>query len=156
MNAGVFGRVLASVCLVLCALGAGCASGKKPAQWIDGTLEAPSDRILWEVTLISLQKTGFPIGSGLEPGKLLAVSGWHNSLAPFKGDGFRERAHVQYLSQGGRRYGVKVRVEREVNEDITHPLDLSYAEWESAPDNVTRAQIVLGYIKALLGPAKEK
>lgn len=143
---------IACVVLVVGLFCAGCASGKKPAQWVDATLEAPSDRILWDVTVVSLQKTGFPIGTGLEPGKLIAVSGWHNSLAPFKGDGFRERVHVVYTPQGERKYAVKVRVERETNEDITHPLDLSYAEWESAPDNVTRAQIVLGYVKALLAP----
>ncbi|MDZ4773112.1 MAG: hypothetical protein SGI72_08245 [Planctomycetota bacterium] len=139
--------------LILCfalALVSACVSGKKPAQWIDATLTAPSDSILWDVTRLSLQKTGFPLGTGLERGKLLAVSGWHTSLAPFKGDGFRERAHIEYVPQGDRKYGVKVRVEREINQDITHPLDLSYAEWESDRDNVTRAQIVLGYVRAML------
>ncbi len=147
-------RRVVSCCLFV--LLAACATSRQPAKWIETTIEAPSDSILWDVTRLSLQKTGFPIGTGLERGKMLAVSGWHTSLAPFKSDGFRERAHIEYAPQGSRRYGVKVRVEREVNEDITHPLDLSYAKWESAPDNVTRAQIVLGYIKATLGPAAPK
>lgn len=138
-------------CLVLVFL-ASCLTSQKPAVWIDATLEAPSDTILWDVTRLSLEKTGFPIGTGLDRGKLIAVSGWHTSLAPFKSDGFRERAHIQYTPTGGRTYAVKVRVERETNEDITHPLDLSYADWKSQADNVTRAQIVLGYIKATLGP----
>jgi hypothetical protein len=142
-------------CLMLVPLFA-CASAPQPAQWIDATLEAPSDTILWDVTRLSLEKTGFPIGTGLERGKLVAVSGWQTSLAPFKSDGFRERAHIHYTSTGGRKYAVQVRVERETNEDITHPLDLSYADWKSAPDNVTRAQIVLGYIKATLGPELTK
>lgn len=141
---------------IVLALCAGCASGRKPAQWVEATIEAPSDKILWDVTTVSLQKTGFPLGSSLEPGKLLAISGWHISPAPFKGDGFRERAHVQYVPQPDHKYAVKVRVERETNEDITHPLDLSYAQWESAADNVTRAQILLGYVKALLGPVAAK
>jgi hypothetical protein len=137
------------VCVSL-TLFAACASSRKPAQWVDATLEAPSDSILWDVTRLSLEKTNFPIGTGLERGKMIAVSGWQTSLAPFKSDGFRERAHVEYLSQGNHKYGVKVRVEREINQDITHPLDLSYAEWESDNDNKPRAQIVLGYIKAML------
>ena len=142
-------------CFLLASL-ASCLTSQQPPVWIEATLEAPSDTILWDVTRLSLEKTGFPIGTGLERGKLIAVSGWQTSLAPFKSDGFRERAHILYVPEGGRKYGVKVRVERETNEDITHPLDLSYADWKSAPDNTTRAQIVLGYIKATLGPELTK
>lgn len=149
-------RTIPCVFIALCALFASCLTSQQPAQWIEATLEAPSDTILWHVTRLSLEKTGFPIGTGLERSKLTAVSGWHTSLAPFKSDGFRERAHVQYVPLGGREYGVKVRVERETNEDITHPLDLSYAEWKSSPDNVMRAKIVLGYIQATLGPKLTK
>jgi len=142
-------------CFLLVSLGS-CMTSQQPAVWTEATLEAPSDTILWDVTRLSLEKTGFPIGTGLERGKLIAVSGWQTSLAPFKSDGFRERAHIHYVQEGDRKYSVKVRVERETNEDIMHPLDLSYAEWKSAPDNTTRANIVLGYIKATLGPELKK
>ena len=131
-----------------------CLTSKQPETWIEATVEAPSDTILWDVTRMALQKSDFPIGTGLERSKLTAISGWQISLAPFKSDGFRERAYILYVPQGGRAYGVKVRVERETNEDIMHPLDLSYAEWKSSPDNTTRAKILLQYIQSTLGPNK--
>ena len=146
---------LLALALGLCAAFATACQSRPPAQWIDATVEAPSDNLLWDVTVLSLQKTGFPLGTGLDRNKLTALSGWNAQLAPFRTDGYRERAYVQYTSQGNRKYGVKVRVEREINQDISHPLDLSYAEWEPDRDNVTRAQILLGYIKATLGPRLE-
>ncbi|MBL8859440.1 MAG: hypothetical protein JNL28_13090 [Planctomycetes bacterium] len=146
--------LLACLLAVCAAFSAACQS-RPPAQWVDATVEAPSDHLLWEVTLLSLQKTGFPLGTGLDRAQLLAVSGWNAQLAPFRSDGFRERAHIEYKPLGERKYGLKVRVEREINQDISHPLDLSYAQWEPDRDNVTRAQILLGYIKATLGPRLE-
>lgn len=132
-----------------------CLASRPDPKWVDGTVEAASDTILWQVTVLSLEKNGFPVGSGVDRGKLVAVSGWHTSLAPFKSDGYRERCHIELAPGNARSYGIKVRVERERNEDISHPLDLSYAQWEPDPDNVARAQTVLGYIKATLGGAYE-
>ena len=114
-------------------------------------MTANSERILWEVTVQALVKSGFPIGTGLEPGKLVATSGWMISLAPFRGKGFREQCEVRYAASGERAYKVDVRVRREKNDDLLHPLDLTYADWKPEPDNGSRAQIVLQYIKSMLG-----
>jgi len=122
-----------------------------PAVWSEGTVEAKNDDILWKVTVLSLEKTGFPIGAGLDRDRLHAVSGWKTQLAPFKGEGYRERCEIVYEAVDARRYKVQVRVERERNDDLIHPLDLSYAQWTPDPDNTEKAGIVLGYIKALLG-----
>ena len=133
------------------ALGPGCKSSEPEPAWRQGKVIASSERVLWEVTVLALEKSGFPLGSGLEPGKLDAKSGWMISLAPFRGKGFREQAEVRYTPLKDREYKVEVRVRREKNDDLVHPLDVSYAEWEPEADNAERAAIVLQYIKSMLG-----
>jgi len=129
----------------------GCLSSRPDPKWREIVVEAASDNILWEVTVVALEKTGFPLGSGLDRGRLVAVSGWHTSLAPFKGDGYRERCTVEYTPLEARKYQARVRVERERNDDIVRPLDLSYAKWEPDPDDDRRAGMVLGYVQTMLG-----
>jgi hypothetical protein len=128
----------------------GCAI-EPPAQWSTGTVTASSERVLWQVTVLALEKTEFPVGSRMDPATLTAISGWRISLAPFKGKGFREQCEVHYTAKGPREYDVQVRVRREKNQDIVQPLDLTYAEWEPDEDDVERAGVVMQYIKSLLG-----
>jgi hypothetical protein len=144
--------VLATVLCAVAALASSCASSGHDPKWIETTLEPPNETVLWQVTMMSLQKLRFPISSGFEPGKLRGVSGWDTQPAPFKGEGYRERCYVEYTPLTGKRYTMKVRVERETNEDIVHPLDISYAEWQPAPDNEARAHLLVGQVKAFLGP----
>jgi hypothetical protein len=142
----------AAFLLVLLPAGCGMLSNAPEPKWVEATVEPPNETILKQVTILSLTKVGFPIGTGIEAGKLGGVSGWNTSAAPFKSEGYRERCFVEYTSLGGRRYQLRVRVERQTNEDIMHPLDLSYAEWEPAPDNEPRAKLVVGQVKAFLKP----
>ena len=128
----------------------GCATTEQ-VNWLDDKVHAGSDRVLWEVTRMALDKNGFPIGAGLDEAHLVATSGWHISLAPFRGKGFREQCEIKYTRSAPGEYAVKLRVKREKNDDLVHPLDLTYAEWVAEPDNQERAQIVLQYIKSLLG-----
>jgi hypothetical protein len=131
---------------------ASCASTNGPAKWVEATVDSPNQTVLMQVTAYSLQKVGFPISSGFEQGKLTAVTGWDIELAPFKGEGFRERCHIEFKPLTGKKYALRVRVEREINDDIAHPLDISYAEWKPDPDNDARARLVVGQIKGRLGP----
>jgi hypothetical protein len=137
------------------ALGACQTSKRYPPQWSTSEIEVPSERLLWEVTVFALEKERFPVGTQLDPTTLTAVSGWRNSLAPFKGKGRRERAEVRYKAVGPRLYRVEVRVEREINQDPVRPMDLSYAEWESAPDNQEAANILMQRIKSWIAPGLE-
>ena len=140
------------VVALLCALCCACASLTEPEEeWISDEIEVHSERVLFEVTVLSMQKAGFPLGAGLDPSRLQATSGWHISLAPFRGKGYREQCEVRYTPRAPRKYGVEVRVRRENNDDIARPLDISYAQWEKSPDNKERAAIVLQYIKSMLG-----
>lgn len=139
------------ISLVSLALLAACASRPPPAEWRDGEIAAASENVLWEVTVIALEKEGYPVGAGLDPAEGRAVSGWRSSLAPFKGKGWRARAHVEYERAAPGRYRLRVRVERELNQDGVRPLDPSYAEWEPAPDDVERANVLLQRIRSYLG-----
>jgi hypothetical protein len=116
---------------------------------------APSDAILKQVTLLALDKAGFPPGAERERSDLKVTSGWNMSLAPFKGEGFRERAVVSYERLAGGRYGVEVRVSRERNDELERPLDPALAKWRSEPDNEERARIVLQHIRSMLGSELE-
>lgn len=144
------------VCLVLAlaALVSGCAT-TNPPQWQSASVAVGNERLLLEITEIALRKTGFPVGAGLDPTQLRATSGWKISLAPFKGKGWRERATVQYHRETSGKYRAAVRVERERNDDIVRPMDLTYAQWESDPDNTERAGVLLHFVQALLHTGDE-
>lgn len=146
--------LLAALALPL-ALAACETTRKPPPQWQSSEIEVPSERLLWEVTVFALEKERFPVGTQLDPTTLTAVSGWRNSLAPFKGKGRRERAEVRYQAVGPKLYRVQVRVEREINEDPVRPMDLSYAKWEPSPDNVEAASILMQRIKSWIAPGLE-
>jgi hypothetical protein len=103
------------------------------------------------VTLLALEKSGFPPGTDLNPGDMVAISGWMMSLAPFKGDGYREQATVWLERLEGHQYQVDVRVVRERNESLTNPLDPTVAKWKTDADNLQRARLVLQHIQSELG-----
>lgn len=145
---------LACLALLLC-VWACSATQRHPAVWKVDEIQVPSERLLWEVTVFALEKEQFPVGSRLDPTTLTAVSGWRNSLAPFKGKGRRERAEVRYQAVGPKLYRVEVRVEREINQDPVRPMDLSYAKWESAPDNSEGAAVLLQRIRSWIAPDLE-
>lgn len=148
--------LLALACLTLALAHSSCASTKRhPPVWQVDEIEVPSERLLWEVTVFALEKERFPLGTRLDPTTLTAVSGWRNSLAPFKGKGRRERAEVRYTAIGPRLYRVEIRVEREINQDPVRPMDLSYAKWESAPDSAEAAMVLLQRIKSWIAPGFE-
>lgn len=133
------------------ALGA-CSSGPKPA-WESATFEVRSERMLWEVLRISLDRAGFAVGTGAEPEARRIESAWAVDMSPFKGRGFRRKAHVDYVpSAAGVRnqWDVRVRVALETNESFKG-LDLRYAEWKTAPDDTPSAQRVMQFARSMLG-----
>lgn len=133
-------------------LAVGCASTPDEG-WHEGSVSAPTERVLWQVTVLALERNDFPVGSGVNPSTLKAVSGWRVSLAPFKGDGYREQAHIEWTrdkAQEGRWNG-RVRVHRQRNENLSKPLDISYAEWEDEADDADRARLLFNTVRALLG-----
>lgn len=132
--------------------GAACQmSSEQPPLWQTGEMEVPSENVVWTVAGQELQRMGFPLGSDANPINLRMETGWKTSLAPFRGQGYRERAELQLTRLEGGRYRVEVRVAHEANNDLASPLDGSRAKWEATPDNVEAAQILLQRIRARLG-----
>jgi len=128
----------------------GCKSSGPEGQWVKYEVPAQTDAMLMDVTALAVQKSGFPIGSGIDPGNLTLVSGWHTSLAPFRGAGFREQCEVKFERKAPRRYEAAIRVRREKNDDIIRPLDITYAQWVPEPDDFDRARTVMQHIRSLL------
>ena len=125
-------------------------------EWLYDHMDVTSTTLIWEVTLIALEKLRFPIGSGLNPATMTATSGWKVSLAPFHRDGFRQQAIVEYTPGiDGEGWDIRVRVKKEVNNALAKPLDITYAEWESVPDDTLTAGILLQHIRARLRPGLE-
>lgn len=145
----------AALLLVLALLPVSCTSLEPKPAWLEREVGAGSDPLLMDCTALAIQKSGFPIGSGIDPGGLVAVSGWHISLAPFKGKGYREQCEVRYARLSAGKYKVSIRVRRDKNDDILHPIDLTYAVWVRQPDNVDRARMVMQHIQSLLGTGVE-
>jgi len=133
-----------------------CQSGRDiPAQWISTTASAPSESAIWEVALQALAEQKFPIGAGVDAGARVATTGWKTSLAPFKGEGYRQRARLTLEPLEGGRYKLSLQVEKDTNEELVRPMDLSFAQWEAAPDDVQTAKILISKIDARLGEALE-
>lgn len=142
---------LAAVLLVLGLLLASCAATQPDPKWIEREFSASSDQLLMDCTALAIQKSGFPIGSGIDPGRLVAVSGWQISLAPFRRKGYREQCEVRYERLEAHRYKASIRVRHEMNDDILRPLDITYAKWIPQPDDPNRARMVMQHIQSLLG-----
>lgn len=149
-------RTLLALALCLVPLAA-CASTKKKDERgpVSAEVTVPSGNILWKVTLLALEKTGFPPGSGHDPGNMIARSGWDMSLAPFKGDGWREQAIVELERLGDKRFLIDVRVTHERNDSLTNPLDPTMAKWVKEEDNLPRARLVMQHVQAVLGETIE-
>ena len=67
----------------------------------------------------------------------------------------RERAEIVFEPLGPLQWRVKARVEQELNMDMVRPMDLSYAEWESAPDNPEAALVLIQRIRTWIAPQLE-
>lgn len=129
-----------------------------PNQWVDSRVPSPSEPLMYQVLHMSLNKAGYPIGIGADKGERTIRTGWATSLAPFKGDGFRQRVHVEYTPRTEGGYAVRLRVERQTNESL-RPLDPRFVKWKDAPDNVEEARRILQIVRSYqpedleIGPA---
>ncbi len=137
--------------LLLLAPGLGaCFSSRPDPIWVDTQIESVSESVVYEVIHLSLQRAGYPVGIGADRAARQVVTGWLTSEAPFKGKGYRQKAHLTYEPSGEGSYDVSVRVEREVNQSL-RPLDPRHAKWEPAPDNAREATRILQYVRSYLG-----
>ena len=118
--------------------------------WQEARIHSPSDRVLWKLSLLSLERMGFPMSGGLDPASGRIESGWQTHLAPFSRQGYRLRAEVEMTPIEPAFWRVRARVARQSNEALVAPLDPARAEWKWAADDVEQAQILLQHISSLL------
>jgi hypothetical protein len=137
---------------LLLALSSSCLiAPDPPPQWVEAGIQSPTEQVLWDASLQALQKHDYPLGATFDRSAGYIVSGWKTSLAAFRGQGWREKAWIEFERKKAGDYLVKVRVQRETNEDIVRPLDPSYADWEPAQDDTQAARILLQTIRSYLG-----
>lgn len=142
--------VLFVLFVLLGALFASCSiKNEIEPQWQRLEVDAPSDRILWKVANMSVNNRGYPRGE-LDLAEMEIESGWRNDLAPFRGEGYRTKAHLKMDPIEPGRWAVDARVEKEVNKALTRQLSLADADWEPVPDDVAGARVLLQHIRSLL------
>ena len=127
----------------------------KEARWLELEVTAPSDRVVWQLTLLALQGQGFPLAAGSDLGARQVESGWKTDMQPFRGEGQRRRAIVKMTPLGPGRWKLEARVRCEHNQNLVSPLDPVRAEWEHAADDEAAAKILLQHIQSRLRPQLE-
>jgi len=128
---------------------------RKQERWQKIQVEAPSDRVLWQLTLLSLEGQGYPRGAGNDPGARQLETGWKTDLQPFRGEGKRRRAFVRIHPLEPGQWELEARVRVESNENLVTPLDPQRAEWKAAADDPAEALVLLQHIRARLQPELE-
>lgn len=122
--------------------------------WEEIELECSSRKRMFDASALALSKAGFPLGTGANPAKSTLRTGWSTSGSPFKGRGYRERAHVTYEQAKKGWFLLRVRVEREINQSF-RPLEEQYSKWEASPDSSESARRVIQFASALLRTSRE-
>jgi hypothetical protein len=145
------------VVLLLVLSATSCLSGKRAfdGPWRRVEVEAPSQHMVWQLTLLSLQGMGFPLAAGTDSGSGHVQTGWKTDLQPFRGQGRRWRAEVRLEPIEPGRWQLEARVERERNQNLVSPLDPQRADWKADGGDERTAQILLMHVQARLNPALE-
>jgi hypothetical protein len=129
------------------------ASGSaREGDWVEADVVVPSERILRQVAVQAMSRNGFPPGTEASKAQSMVSSGWKVDLQPFKGDGTRAKAFVEYEEKNEREWHVYVRVLKETNGELAKPLELAKAKWESGPDDTESASRILRLIQMVLAP----
>ncbi len=130
---------------------------------VDRTVDADSERILWNALRVAIDKNGYKVGAGARSERREIQSGWKLDLAPFKSRGFRTRVIASYEpslelplagpDSGYEAFDVTIRVEKETNESLS-PLNLDRAVWTPADDDPQVARRIMQVFHGLLGTSE--
>lgn len=142
--------------LALAAALAGCSlTPEEPdPQWLETEVSAPSENVLRLVSQSALERLGYK-KLEFDPSGLQITSNWRASLAPFSGDGYRVKAHIEFEPVTTGVWSVRVRVKRQFNMSMVNPGDESYAEWEWGPDDGDEASVLLQQLRSSLDPVED-
>jgi len=146
-----------AVLILFAALSTSCrfVNPEPDPSWITREVEAPSDRVLWKLALLSVEDSDYPLTGGLDPSAGEITTGWKLNLQPVSRKGYRERALLEMEPTSPGTWTVKARVQKQMNHAMVAPLDPQRAEWKWAPDNDVAAAIILQKIWSLLDPTFE-
>lgn len=122
----------------------------KEARWRSIEVAAPSDRVVWQLTLLALQTQGYPLAAGTDLGAGEVESGWKTDLQPFRGEGQRRRAVVRLAPLEPGRWKLEARVRVQENKNLVTPLDPTRADWKAAADDELAARTLLQHVRARL------
>lgn len=145
-------KKILALALTLALFGTSCSTTPKEPDpvWQRVEVPSPSDRVLWKVTLLSLEKGGFPLGGGLDPSSMQLTTGWKLDLAPFSRQGTRRQAEVRMKPSARGVWDVEARVKCQINKSLVKPLDPQYAQWEWTGDDVVAARVLVQHVRSFL------
>jgi len=143
--------VLLLAALPACALLGSCGlMGSEEPAWTERTLtQAPPRRELLSYCERALAQAGYPAPE-LDEAASEAYSEWRMELQPFGKAGRRYRATIQVETLEGGGAVLRARVETQMNTELARPMDPARAKWEDAPDDGTRAKVLLQHLTSLL------
>jgi hypothetical protein len=124
---------------------AACQSGQPQGSCCSAGFPAPDSELVWASARDALEAQGFAVdhdASSSDRGTM--VSRWKVRLAPFSGQGFREKATVNIKPVEGRStyYTVDTQVVRQYNDNLTDPSNPIAAEWDRSERNTTLEQLI--------------
>jgi hypothetical protein len=132
-----------------------CQMGKPDTTGLssDG-FPAPDKGMVYAAAVDALRQQGFTADSSASSDvQGVVTSRYKLNLAPFSGQGFREKATVRIhdLPEHPNHYRVEVNVLREVNKNITQPSNPVAAEWGPAErvqdiENLIKSRIEMRFI----------
>ncbi|MBI3819641.1 MAG: hypothetical protein HY286_13180 [Planctomycetes bacterium] len=146
-------RIATLLLLISCALMASCKGGPQP-HWVEVRANSIDSKDLHEKCLMIVQQVDLRVAeSDADKGEITSV--WDEHLVPFyrpRGEGnggFRRRAHIEIkdadltseektaLAEEGKTNPrmVRVRVEKEFNDERKRPGDSKSAKWEPDEDD---------------------
>lgn len=143
-------KAILGLAFVLLPLACNTTPKEPEPTWQTAEVPSPSDRVLWKVTLLSLDKMGFPLSSGLDPSSMKLETGWKLELAPFSKEGRRRKAVVNMTPMGRGKWDIQARIKCQMNKSLVKPLDPRYADWEWIADDVVAARILVQHVRSFL------
>lgn len=147
-------RVLLPFLVALLGLLPGCQAGKgDPTGMESGAFPAPDMGMVWEAAKEALRQQGFTADSSeSSEAQGLVVSRYKLSMAPFSGQGHRDKATVRIKAAPSRpAYWIaEVNVLRQPNMNMTEPSNPIAASWGDPVrvgelENVIRARIEMAF-----------
>jgi len=158
-------RCLSHALVLVPLLLGGCQSGSGDATGlVSEGFPAPDKALVYEAAMDALRQQGFtPDSSASSETQGVIVSRYKLVLAPFSGQGYRDKATIRIADVVGRPsyYTVEANVLREPNMNLTEPSNPIAAEWGGPTrvnehENILRTRVEMRFSAPGASPAFRK